>query len=113
MASGVVVGSTADRDSADHDLSKVTTNLPSMTDPSTTVTPGWVEIILSLVPLLWQSLVVTCRGEELIDLRVLLSYLVHGFRSSNLASLLDVGTRWLCLHQGHLLLLCQVLHLDR
>ena len=113
MGSTVAVGSTADRDSADHDISKMITNLPSMTVPSTTVTPGWVVIILSLVTLLWQSLVVTCRGEELIDLRVLLSYLVHGFRSSNLASLLDVGTRWLCLHQGHLLLLCQVLHLDR
>jgi hypothetical protein len=46
MASAVVVGSTADRDSADHDLSKVITNLPSMTVPSTSVTPGWVVIIL-------------------------------------------------------------------
>ena len=53
MVSAVVVGSTADRDSADHDLSEVTTKLPSMTVPSTTVTPGWVVIILSLVPLLW------------------------------------------------------------
>ena len=113
MGSTVAVGNTADRDSADHDISKMIPNLPSMTVPSTTVTPGWVVIILSLVPLLWQPLVVTRRGEELIDLRVLLSYLVHGFRSSNLASLLDVGTRWLCLHQGHLFLLCQVLHLDR
>ena len=113
MASAVVVGSTADRDSADHDLSKVITNLPSMTVPSTTVTPGWVVIILSLVTLLWQSLVVTCRGEELTDLRVLLSYLVHGFRSSNLASLLDVGVWWLCLYQSHLLLFSQVLHLNR
>jgi hypothetical protein len=113
MVSAVVVGSTADLDSADPDLSEVTTNLPSMTVPSTTVTPGWVVIILSLVPLLWQSLVVTCRGEELTDLRVLLSYLVHGFRSSNLASLLDVGAWWLCLYQGHLLLLRQVLHLYR
>ena len=113
MVSAVVVGSTADRDSADHDLSKVITNLPSMTVPSTTVTPGWVVIILSVVLLLWQSLVVLIRGEELTDLRVLLSYLVHGFRSSNLASLLDVGAWWLCLYQGHLLLLRQVLHLYR
>ena len=113
MVSAVVVGSTADRESADPDLSEVTTNLPSMTVPSTTVTPGWVVIILSLVPLLWQSLVVTCRGEELTDLRVLLSYLVHVFRSSNLASLLDVGAWWLCLYQGHLLLVSQVLHLNR
>ena len=90
MASAVDFCSTADRDIADHDLSKVITNLPSMTVPSTTVTPGWVVIILSLVPLLWQPLVVTCRGEELIDLRVLLSYLVHGFRSSNLASLVSI-----------------------
>ena len=111
MVSAVVVGSTADRDSADHDLSKVTTNLPSMTVLSTTVTPGWVVIILSLVTLLWQSLVVTCRGEELTDLRVLLSYLVHGFRPPDLASFLDVGTWRLCLHQGHLFLLRQVLHL--
>ena len=88
-------------------------NLPSMTVPSTTVTPGWVVTILSLVLLLWQSLVVLSRGEELTDLRVLLSYLVHGFRSSNLASLLDVGAWWLRLHQCHLLLLSQVLHLDR
>ena len=113
MVSAVVVGSTADRDSSNPDLSEATTNLPSMTVPSTTVTPGWVVIILSLVPLLWQSLVVACRGEELTDLRVLLSYLVHGFRSSNLASLLDVGAWWLCLYQGHLLLLRQVLHLYR
>ena len=47
MVSTVVVGSTADCDSADHDLSEVTTNLPSMTVPSTTVTPGWVLTILS------------------------------------------------------------------
>ena len=47
MVSAVVVGSTADRDSADPDLSEVTTNLPSMTVPSTTVTPGWVLTILS------------------------------------------------------------------
>jgi len=52
MGSTVAVGSTADRDSADHDISKMITNLPSMTVPSTTVTPGWVVIILSLVPLL-------------------------------------------------------------
>jgi len=111
MVSAVVVGSTADLDSANPDLSEVTTNLPSMTVPSTTVTPGWVLPILSLVPLLWQSLVVACRGEELTDLRVLLGYLVHGFRSPDLASFLDVGTWWLCLHQGHLFLLRQVLHL--
>ena len=90
MVSAVVVGSTADLDSADPDLSEVTTNLPSMTVPSTTVTPGWVLTILSQVSLLWQSLVVACRGEELTDLCVLLSYLVHCFRSSYLASLLDV-----------------------
>ena len=84
-----------------------------MTVPSTTVTPGWVVIILSSVPLLCHSLVVISRGEELIDLGVLLSYLVYGFRSSNLASFLDIGAWWLCLHQGHLLLLSQVLHLDR
>jgi len=113
MGSTVAVGSNADRDSADHDISKMITNLPSMTVPSTTVTPGWVVIILSLVPLLWQPLVVACRGEELTDLCVLLSYLVHGFRSSNLASLLDVAAWWLCLYQGHLLLLRQVLHLYR
>ena len=113
MVSAVVVGSTADLFSSDPDLSEVTTNLPSMAVPSTTVTPGWVLTILSLVPLLWQSLVVACRGEELTDLRVLLSYLVHGFRSSNLASLLDVAAWWLCLYQGHLLLLRQVLHLYR
>ena len=54
MVSAVVVGNTADGDSsADHDLSKVTTNLPSMTIPSSTMTPGWVVIILSLIPLLW------------------------------------------------------------
>jgi hypothetical protein len=47
MVSAVVVGSTADRDSDDPDLSEVTTNLPSMTVPSTTVTPGWVLTILS------------------------------------------------------------------
>ena len=111
MGSTVAVGNTADRDTADHDISKMIPNLPSMTVPSTTVTPSWVVIILSLVTLLWQSLVVTCRGEELIDLRVDLSYLVHGFRSSNLASLLDVAAWWLCLHQGHLFLLRQVLHL--
>ncbi len=113
MGSTVAVGSTADRDNANHDISKMIPNLPSMTVPSTTVTPGWVVIILSLVPLLWQSLVVTCRGEELTDLRVLLSYLVHGFRSSNLASFPDIGIWWLRLYQGHLFLLCQVLHLDR
>ena len=47
MVSAVVVGSTADRDSADHDISKMIPNLPSMTVPSTTVTPGWVLTILS------------------------------------------------------------------
>ena len=47
MVSAVVVGSTADLDSADPDLSEVTTNLPSMAVPSTTVTPGWVLSILS------------------------------------------------------------------
>ena len=113
MALTVVVGSTADHDNADHDLSKVATNLPSMTVPSTTVTPAWVVTILSLVPLLWQSLVVLSRGEEFVDLFVLLSYLVHGFRSTDLTSFLDVGAWWLCLHQGHLLLFSQVLHLDR
>jgi hypothetical protein len=46
MGSTVAVGNTADRDSADHDLSDLTTNLPSMTVPSTTVTPGWVLTIL-------------------------------------------------------------------
>ena len=47
MVSAVIVGSTADLDSADPDLSEVTTNLPSMTVPTTTVTPGWVLTILS------------------------------------------------------------------
>ena len=113
MVSAVVVSSTTDLDSADPDLSEVTTNLPSMAVPSTTVTPGWVVTILSLVLLLWQSLVVLSRGEELTDLRVLLSYLVHGFRSPDLYSFPDVGAWWLRLHQCHLLLLSQVLHLDR
>ena len=40
MGSAVAVGNTADRDSADHDISKMIPNLPSMTVPSTTVTPG-------------------------------------------------------------------------
>jgi hypothetical protein len=44
MASTVGVGNTADRDSADHDISKMIPNLPSMTVPSTTVTPGWVVL---------------------------------------------------------------------
>ena len=115
MASAVVVGRTTDRDSADHDLSKVTTNLPSMTVPSTTVTPGWAVYASSLVPLRWRCHTATTgRVEELIYLSVgpgnLLSQL---WTSRSLLSCLYILCGWCCLHQSHLLLLSQVLHLDR
>ena len=114
MASAVVVGSSADDlDSADHEFSRVTTNLPTMTVPSTTVTPGWVMIVPSLVPLLWRRLVVTSRAKEFTDLCVYFCYLVDVIRTSNLATFLNICTRWLCLNECHLLLVSQVLHLDR
>ena len=113
MASGVVVGSSADLGSADYDFSKVTTNLPTMTVPSTTVTPGWVMIVPSLVPLLRRRLVVTSRAEESTDLCVCFCYLVDVLRSSNLATFLNICTRWLSLNKCQLLLVSQVLHLDR
>ena len=114
MASAVVVGSSADDlGSADHYFSKVTTNLPTMTVPSTTVTPGWAMIVPSLVPLLWRRFVVTSRAEEFTDLRVGFCYLVDVLRTSNLATFLNICTRWLCLNECHLLLVSQVLHLDR
>ena len=113
MASSDVVGSSANLSSADHDFSKVTTNLPTMTVPSTTVTPGWAIIVPSLVPLLGRRLVVTSRAEEFTDLRVGFCYLVDVLRTSNLATFLNICTRWLCLDERHLLLVSQVLHLDR
>ena len=113
MASAVVVGSSTDLSSADHDFSRVTTNLPTMTVPSTTVTPGWAMIVPSLVSLLWRRLVVTSRAEEFTDLRVGFCYLVDVLRTSNLATFLNICTRWLCLNECHLLLVSEVLHLDR
>ena len=98
MASAVVVGSSADLSSADHDFSKVTTNLPTMTVPSTTVTPGWVMNVPSLVPLLWRRLVVTSRAEEFTDLCVCFSYLVDVLRTSNFATFINICTRLLCLN---------------
>jgi hypothetical protein len=70
MGSIAVVGSRADRDSADHDFSKLTTNLPTMTVPSTTVTPGWAVYATSLVTLRWRYQATTGRVEELIYLSV-------------------------------------------
>ena len=99
MESAVVVGSSADLGSADYDFSKVTTNLPTMTVPSTTETPGWVMIVPSLVPLLWRRVVVTSRGEEFTNLRACFCYLVDVLRSSNLATFLNICTRWLCLNE--------------
>ena len=93
MVSAVVVGSSADLSSADHDFSKVTTNLPTMTVPSTTVSPGGAIIVPSLVPLLWRHLVVTSRGEEFTNLRIGFCYLVDVLRPSNLATFLNICTR--------------------
>ena len=70
MGSITVVGSSADSDSADHDFSEVTANLPTMTVPSTTVTPGWAVYATSLVPLRWRCQATTGRVEELIYLSV-------------------------------------------
>ena len=84
-----------------------------MAVPSTTVTPGWVMIVPSLVPLLWRHLVVTSRGEEFTNLRIGFCYLVDVLRSSNLPTFLNICTRWLSLNKCQLLLVSQVLHLDR
>ena len=70
-------------------------------------------IVPSLVPLLGRRLVVTSRAEEFTDLRVGFCYLVDVLRSSNLPTFLNICTRWLCLNECHLLLVNQVLHLDR
>ena len=71
MMSTADIGRSADRDSADHDLSEMTTNLPSMTVPSTTVTPGWAVYATSSVLLRWRCHnTTTGRVEELIYLSV-------------------------------------------
>ena len=59
------------------------------------------------------SLSVGDRGKELVDLGVGLGDLLSVGRSTDLASSPNVGARWVCLHQRHLLRLRQVLQLDR
>ena len=92
MGSIAVVGSRADRDSADHDFSEVTTNLPTMTVPSTTVTPGWAVYANSLVPLRWRcGTTTTGRVEELIYLSVGPGNLLSQFLTSrSLLTCLDI-----------------------
>ena len=71
MMSTADVGNGANIGSADHDFSEVTSNLPTMTFPSTNVIPGWVVYATSLVPLQWRCHTTpTGRVEELIYLSV-------------------------------------------
>jgi hypothetical protein len=70
----------ADRASVTHDdVSVVTINLPNMTVPSTSVTPGWAIALSSSLPAIG-------NGEELVDLGVGLGDLLCVGRSADLAA---------------------------
>ena len=89
-----VDGSVVSADSAcvtHDDVSEVTINLPNMTVPSTTVTPGWAKVLSS-------SLVAIGNGGEVIDVGVGPGYILQVLGPSWSSADGNVGTRWVFLY---------------
>ena len=116
MVSTDILGSvvSANQVSVYHDVSEVALNLPVNGSPVHYCDSGLGRYILSLAPLRWRCLTVTSRSEELIYFCIGPGYPLSVLWASRFfLPSLDIYLRWLFLHQCHLLLVSQVLHLDR